>query len=305
MSTPDRDDLLARHRRELDDWWGVLEAGLPPTEAEFETASRRNWLEAARHYDPTAALGEELIVRLRGPKAEDGGLSFSIGDALLKPLQDSVSSAANDDVELEIVSLSQGSTVLHVRPRSVQEVEEEHEVRVDSSSVDHAMRALLRLVAAVEHQQDVREWLGVLGSLDRLVDALQKFDLNVNLTWFALDGEARVAELTAQGRTYYLGLQDTTKERSHRPITGRVTELREAGVVKIKAGSSRRSPAYEVRVEPADLIGMHLELGQLVGFLVREDVVRDKLGREHGRTWTYVRHLSSGDSFDDIDDIDE
>ncbi len=178
----------------------------------------------------------------------------------------------------------------------------EHSVQVDSSPADQAMRALLRLVSAVEEQEDVREWLGVLGSLDRLIDALQKLELNVDLTWFAMDGEARMAELTAQGRAYYLSLQATTKERTNRPVTGRVTELREAGVVKIKSGASRTSPAYEVRVESADLIGMHLELGQLVGFLVREDLVRDKLGREHVKTWTYVRHLTSSDTFNDLAD---
>jgi hypothetical protein len=248
-----------------------------------------------RYYDPSASLGQELQLRLTGELAQDGALAFSVGDALLKPLQDSAASLAEFDLELEITGLSRGSTVLHVRPKLPAAEQVAPDVPMDSSAADQAMRELLGLVAAAEHEEDLRRWARVLDSMDRFVRALEKYDLGVSMTWLALDGEARMAELTERGRAYYLGLRETSPVSRQRAVSGRVTELRESGVVKVKTGTARSAPAYEVRVDLAELMGMHLELGQSVSFLVSEEQEKDRTGQVHATTWTFVRHLTSAD----------
>jgi hypothetical protein len=61
---------------------------------------------------------------------------------------------------------------------------------------------------------------------------------------------------------------------------------------------ARNSAAYEVRLESQDLIDMHLEIGQTVHFLVREDTTTDRTGRDRSHSWTFLRDISSSDQFE-------
>ncbi|MFG3077192.1 hypothetical protein [Streptomyces sp. NPDC048225] len=257
----------------------------------YEEELRRHWLEAARHYDPAAQLHEELVVRLRGEAADRGALDFRIGDALLKPLREGVSAAARKDVELELTGVSRGSTVLHVRPsvpEIVSDADEDLPV-VDSSIADPAMRDLLKLVDAAEKEQDVRRWERIVPGLDGMVEALDKFDLSMDMRWFSLDGTVRSSHLTRRGKDYVRSLRNIEVQKSKVGITGRITELRESGLVKIKTGVSRTSSAYEVRVDSEALIGMHLELGMTVSFVVEVARKTDRLGRARSTEYRFLR----------------
>lgn len=257
----------------------------------YEEELRRHWLEAARHYDPAAQLHEELVVRLRGEAADRGALDFRIGDALLKPLREGVSAAARKDVELELTGVSRGSTVLHVRPsvpEIVSDADEDLPV-VDSSIADPAMRDLLKLVDAAEKEQDVRRWERIVPGLDGVVEALDKFDLSMDMRWFSLDGTVRSSHLTRRGKDYVRSLRNIEVQKSKVGITGRITELRESGLVKIKTGVSRTSSAYEVRVDSEALIGMHLELGMTVSFVVEVARKTDRLGRARSTEYRFLR----------------
>lgn len=261
------------------------------TEDAYEEELRRHWLEAVRHYDPAAQLHEELVVRLRGEAADRGALDFRIGDALLKPLKEGVSAAARKEVELELTGISRGSTVLHVRPSVPEIVSEDGEdlTVVDSSVADPAMRDLLKLVDAAEQEQDVRRWERIVPGLDGVVEALDKFDLSMDMRWFSLDGTVRSSHLSRRGKDYVRSLRDTEVQKSRMGITGRITELRESGVVKIKTGVSRTSSAYEVRVHPESLIGMHLELGMTVSFVVEVARKTDRIGRARSTEYRFLR----------------
>lgn len=302
--TSEREQLLARHRVELDEWWREQTDDTALSEEQMETSRRRNWLESARQFDEAASLGEELLLRLTGDRAVAGALPFSVGDAVLKPLQETLASVAGADLQLEITGISHGSTVLHVRPTGERMGPSPAHVRVDSSPADQGMRELLRLVSAVEDERDVRPWIRALDSMDRLIRALERFQLGVSMTWYARDGETRISTLTGRGRDYYLGLQETTAMARETAVSGLVTELRAAGVVKVKASAARTSTAWEVRMAAADLMAMRLQLGQPVHFLVREDLTTDKVGRPHSRTWTFLRSLSRSDGFPGIQDPD-
>lgn len=61
-----RDRLMAKHQVEVQAWM-LTETQRPvPSEDEYDSMVRSQWLESARAYDPHSSLAEELILRLRG-----------------------------------------------------------------------------------------------------------------------------------------------------------------------------------------------------------------------------------------------
>ncbi|WP_229711777.1 hypothetical protein [Streptomyces daqingensis] len=281
--------MLERHQEANDRFFSEHDEAHDSDEA-FEQELRKNWLEAARHYDPNARLSEELTVQLQGEAARRGALDFRVGDALLRPLREGVSAAARRSIDLELTGVSHGSTVLHVRPSLADEPEEESAAiaPIDSSTADPAIRDLLKLIDAAEHERDIREWERVIPGLDHVVEALDKFDLSMNLRWSSLDGTVRSSTLSRRGKGYVRSLRALETQKTRRPITGRITELRESGLVKIKMGPSKTSKAYDVRIETEDLIDMHLELGATVSFLVQEVRKVDKIGRPKSTEYFFI-----------------
>ena len=264
--------------------------------ADMDTQRRRDYLEAVRNFDARAALAEELTIRLLGPGAQ-GGLRFELGDSLLRPFQDTVGAVADHAVSLELTGVSPGSTVLHVRAVDHQEGSVDGNP-VDSSAADTAMRETLRLFAALEHEADLGPYAEALTPVGRFLDVLQKNALNVTLTWAASDGEVREAEVTERGRAYFARIAQTQVKSAPMPLIGRVTELRSSGVARVKTGTNKKSPAYDVHFEPGQLIDMHLSLGDLVHFMVSRTVESDRLGRELAVRHEFVRVLSRADELD-------
>ncbi|BDH08389.1 hypothetical protein [Streptomyces seoulensis] len=294
MSTSWRQRALERNREANRRFFSEL-ADPPTSDDAYEEELRRHWLETARHYDPESTLSEELTVRLRGEVADRGVLDFRVGDALLKPLRDGVAAAARKDIELELTGLSHGSTVLHVRPKVEHSDEEAHLGRIDSSAADPAVRDLLKLVNAAENEQDVREWERIIPGLDGVVQALDKFDLSMEMRWHSLDGTVRSSKLSSRGKTYVRGLRELKTYRSRLAVAGTITELRMSGMAKVKTGITRQSKAYDVHIEPDDLMGMHLELGMSVSFLIEVVRKKDKLGRARSEEYRFLRIAETQD----------
>lgn len=256
---------------------------------------RRNRLEALRRLDPSASLEQELTLRLVSSELPEGALPLAAGDALFKPLQDSVSALADHEIELEVVGISTGSTVLHVRPRKAPVAPAMGAAAVDTSADDPAMRALIRVLQALEEQQDVRAWAKSLTPLDRLASALDRYNATMDVTWSASDGASSTVHFGASGRSYLRSLMETVPKERDRSIGGRVTELRESGVVRVKTGVARNSPAFDVRFEPSDLISLHLSLGETVHFLAREVQQTDQTGVVRSTEWHFRRLLSDSE----------
>jgi hypothetical protein len=296
VSTEWRQRVLERHRAANAQYFAEHEDSHADDDA-YEAELRRHWLAGARHYDPQAQLREELTLRLRGELADRGALNFRVADALLKPLREGVSAAARKELELELIGISHGSTVLHVQPltESSPDDEEQAAYRVDSSLADPAMRDLLKLIDAAENEADVRPWERMMQGLDGMVEALDKFDLLMDIRWHALDGEVRSSHLTQRGKGFVRSLRTVEVVPTRATITGRVTELRESGLVKIKTGISKRSTAYEVHIETDDLISLHLELGMNVSFIVEKREKRDKIGRTRSTEYRFMRLAGSQD----------
>lgn len=286
MTTDWRERVRLKHR----DRTSTVLAGLdqsPQTELEYETDLRRYRLDALRAYDPDAALGEELRLRVLGAEAH-GTVRFTWGPALMKPVQETVSAAARGEVDLELLGVSQGSTVMHVRPVPVLAPADALPAPVDSSRADAAIRDVLAFTDALEHEEDVRPFQHILDAAARLTEVLDEYDLAVDLRWLAADGTARESRITNTGRQYAARLRRTRETTTRITVSGRITELRESGIVKIKAGPHKTSTAYEVRMASDDLMDMRLVIGQQVSFVVTERRQVDSFDRTHKHEYDFV-----------------
>ncbi|MFC5851329.1 hypothetical protein ACFPZI_05635 [Streptomyces chlorus] len=78
-------------------------------------------------------------------------------------------------------------------------------------------------------------------------------------------GGMRSARLGERGRQYVERLRDTRPRDQEITISGRITELRESGWVKVKTGTAKNAPAYDVHFEdPETLLRMRPGLGDNV-----------------------------------------
>jgi hypothetical protein len=294
--------LLAQHRDEVDRWRADL--GDSPDELTWDVSDRRNLLEAMRAYDPRARFPEELTVRLLGETAR-GAM-----DLELTPLLEGVrrSFVEGPGLNMALAGVSAGSTVLHFRPSETVDPEvvgEDEAVPVDATVADTAGREYVAMVAAAEAGQDVRRWTRMLRGLEQAVDALESENLAAQIRWSSVSGAITVAQLTERGRNNVRRLSEGTEHRRRRPVSGRVTELRETGWVKLKTGAGRTSPVHEVRLPSEVLLGLHLELGQQAHFMVVETVTTDHLARESGVTLEFERVLSAGEAAEMLPGFEE
>ncbi|MFI6804457.1 hypothetical protein ACIBO6_05495 [Streptomyces luteogriseus] len=255
---------------------------------EIEADHRAGRLAAAREYAPDARLDEELQLRLTGPETDGGALRFQWGDALLEPVEHMVSVAAGTPVQLELTGISAGSTVVHARPVAAP-AEPETLDAPTTSAASTAFGTLTALLDALESENDIREWARLFDAVDAVSRALSRYELNLGVTWYDADGHMRRARLTERGRHYVKRLRETRDRDQEITISGRITELRESGLVKVKTGTAKNAPAYDVRFEePGELLRMRPGLGDNVHFRVRFRQQLDSMGIARSTEYTYL-----------------
>ncbi|MFJ8182689.1 hypothetical protein [Streptomyces sp. NPDC096105] len=258
---------------------------------EVEAGHRAGRLAAVRAFEPDARLDEELRLRLTGPDTEGGALRFQWGDALLNPVENALSIAAGTPIQLELTGISAGSTVVHARPVPSVVVPETTAMDAPATSAaSTGMQMLTRLLGALEAEQDVREWSRLFDAVDALARALGKYELDLGVTWYGADGDMRRAQFTERGRRHVERLREKTRARDQELIiSGRVTELRESGWVKVKTGTARNAQAYDVHFEePETLLRMRPGLGDNVHFRVRFRQRLDAVGIARSTEYTYL-----------------
>lgn len=258
---------------------------------EIEAEHRASRLAAAREYAPDAQLEEELQLRLTGPDTDGGALRFEWGDALLEPVENLVSAAAGTPVQLELTGISAGSTVVHARP-VITPVESSHPGALRAPATSAAasgLGTLTMLLDALESERDIREWTKLFDALESVSRALSRYALDLGVTWYSADGGLRRAQLTERGRNYVKRLRETRDRDQEMIVSGRITELRESGVVKVKTGTAKNSLAYEVHFEdPEELLRMRPGLGDNVHFRVRFRQQLDSMGIARSAEYTYL-----------------
>ncbi|WNZ10093.1 hypothetical protein [Streptomyces sp. 11x1] len=258
---------------------------------EIEAEHRASRLAAAREYAPDARLDEELQLRLTGPETDGGALRFQWGDALLEPVEHMVSVAAGTPVQLELTGISTGSTIVHARPvTSRTESADPDAIDVPATSAaSTGLGTLTTLLDALEAEHDIRAWARLFDAVEAVSRALGRYELDLGVTWYDAEGQMSRARLTERGRRYVKRLRETNDLDQEITISGRITELRESGIVKVKTGTAKNAPAFEVRFEePEELLRMRPGLGDNVHFLVRFRQQLDSLGIARSAEYTYL-----------------
>lgn len=257
---------------------------------EIEADHRASRLAAAREYAPDARLDEELRLRLTGPDTDGGALRFQWGDALLQPVEHMVSVAAGTPVQLELTGISAGSTVVHARPVTAPgDADSEALDAPATSAASTGLGTLTTLLDALESEHDVREWARLFDAVESVSRALNRYALDLGVTWYDAEGHVRRARLTERGRNYVRRLRETKDRDQEIIISGRITELRESGLVKVKTGTAKNAPAYDVRFEePEKLLRMRPGLGDNVHFRVRFRQQLDSMGIARSTEYTYL-----------------
>lgn len=268
------------------------------TAENVRTAERRGYLDAVRDFDPSAMLGEELLVRLSGPTTTSAmPLDWSKG--LLPPLEELMDEVSGKHVPLELAAVSHGSTVLHLRPSSRDVEHVAGSVPVDESQADAAVRTALKFLDALESADgDVRPYTRGMAPMGKLVEFLRGRSLNLGLTWEARSGDVRQAALTDAGMQRYETLAQTETVPEEVPLAGFVTELHANGLVKVKTAQSRSAPAYHVRFDAGDPVLKSLRLGDRVHLRVRALTEQNRLHENVAVRYEFVRLIGDDETLD-------
>lgn len=274
-----RNRLLERARAEAPDPEDQLPTE-PAGHPAWEAAARRQLFDAMRSFDPQASLPEEFLVRLQGETANSAGLPVD-WTPLLKPVQNMVSAAADNELKVELAGFSKGSTVLHFRTVDRKSVEElgKGGPTVEETSLSAPARKLIDLVDAVEREADLLPWLPMVGEFEKLSTELERLSLHAGFHWRARNGDVRDATLSATGMGYIKSLQEAKPSAEPLAVQGTITELRASGHVKVKTAPNKTARAWDVVVDAQQLASMKLVLGQKVQWHAEATKMRDKLNR--------------------------
>lgn len=281
-----REALLARHRESellIDSETSTPSKNDPV----WDSAIRKQKLDLMRHFDPEARLDEELAVRLIGDSAISSALPID-WITLLRPLQACVNEFSEKEVKLELSEFSHGSTVIHFRAMGAIESDSVAGAPIDQTHLASAVNALLKMVSDADACGDMRAWKTHICPFERLVDELEELDLTADFRWLARTGDVNSARLSKDGIQYVRALRESREIERSQVIGGRITELRESGHVKVKAGMKKNSTAWDVKFDSNHLKNMKLTLGEQVHWRVRQVVSEDRLHREDTLRWEFI-----------------
>lgn len=237
--------------------------------------------EAARHLDPSLHRASELRLRLIGPAAQSGWYNSEVQDALAGPLGREVAAAAGPDNEaarIGLVGVSEGSVVLHYRPQTPL-IEADNDSGIEVSSADVAIRRVLELHRMFETGRPAAEIAGatkghhdLLKNARAVVEGLDRFQLDLNATWWPPSGPMVRSLLSERGRTHAQGIFAKQDETDVFAIFGRVTALDIDGVVTVREGQTK----YPVQVEAGEVRAF--TLGGTVHLRIRSRSKVDRVG---------------------------
>lgn len=277
----------------------------PLTSDELETAMRVNRLTAMQAVEPDARLDEEITIRLISEQIRTGLLMPGTADPILRNLQKAISASADEDIQLGIVGISSGSTVLHVCPvyphgQTGDEPEPDDDqdddlpgipvaVPAAESSLDAAMHQLLELFDAAQNDEPLYAEPEMLEAFEGLVRTLDKSAIDVDFGWHAGTGTVRTGRLTAEGRQYAQRRMQPQIKRSLRTMRGYVSELSAPsgkGRIRLRTSTAGRSgPKIDITTD--ELIGLGLAFGEWVAVEVTVEERIDPLSRRSTTEYTY------------------
>lgn len=253
-------------------------------------------LDAARRVDPRAGLSAWLDLRFSGPRVRAGALDLDTAAAIFGPFQAEVRAAAtgrdNEETRLELVGVSEGSTVLHVQPVGLADVPEDSQGIV-TSRLDGAISQVFSLHDAVERGAEAADVADhkaeLLQKFRSLVHKLDFYDLNLELYWNAALGRHRRSALTERGRAQARELFEQQEEIASDVLTGTVYELSLRGELSLRVHRNGREATVKITGVAPDLLQSEkIKLGSSVVVNVMAERKKDRVGRQLSEVFRFV-----------------
>lgn len=291
MSTDELERFLTSRERKAVNAF-LAEASQDSDDFDVLEALDRNLYEALSHHDERAGLSRWLELRFTGAKASGRMAESAVSDVLGAFRREVVGASRAKDADklgFDLVGFSEGSVVLHLVPAQSADVDpgdlpadDQPALTAADDPIDQALSVITELHDTVESSGDILRFSGresLLKGFSALADVLDKHDLDMGITWRNRAGVRRRSALTSQGREFARTYLDRSDKSDIITITGRIVELNISGSFEIKVGAALKGPRYKIDTESeADLLGMHLELGQTITVRARRIAEQNKLG---------------------------
>lgn len=295
------------------DWYRALRRRLPnnlddsfwedgPPEESAPSAAEsldRNFYETISSYDSSARLERVLDVRLVGRTAREGRLDSGILRDVLGAINTEIAGAAKS-VNLSpapafaLSAITSGSVVLQLEPLLDEEPTPSDAVAaLVGDKVDGLLVKITALHQRAEDEEDLREFAGndtLLKGLLQLTRALDRHQLNLEMTWRSGDGHHRTSRLTESGRRFVSDQAEPRQRRQLKVVSGRIVQVA-LDSFKIKTVSERRP--LEIQVEGDEgAIDLHLELGEETTIRVEQFEDVNKLGIKTNHRLVFMDYMS-------------
>lgn len=269
----------------------------------------QNLYDALSEYDRSARLSRWLSLRFTGSHAEGRLAEQAVGEilsALRREIEGASLDRDTDALKLDLVGFSRGSAILHLAPIGADDVQSDGpatntqaQLQIIADRLDDALAVVTQLHNTVEQEGDVQRFSGretLLRGFTALSEALDKHGLDMGITWRSATGRRRTSELTANGRDYARQFFDRSETTDIIQVNGRIVELDISGSFDVKTGPATNSPRYRITTGSEDsLLGLHLELGQLVNVRVRRRIETNRVGLSYTPRYEFVNMISPQD----------
>lgn len=259
---------------------------------------------AAERLAPSAVASPLFVVRLSGAGVVNGWIDSDMQQEILGPLTQEVELAvppgARDEVKLGLVGVASGSVLLHYRPLLPSRPADAEQLDYAVQNADAAVLRVARLHRMLEEEEPpatissaFKDDHSLLRQTRKLVDALEKYSVNLSTRWWGSSAAQAKSVLTRRGRGYARRLF-TAHERAERVLLqGKVTGLDISGVVTV-TGFGKKKPKYVLDVGPDLVIRPEFELGASVHLWASKKAEVDGAGVSHGRArYIFIRHADN------------
>lgn len=280
--------------------WEEFDGAPEPAESTAEILDR-NYYETIRRYDPAARLRRNLDLRVYGPVISGSGqLNIDIAKDLFAAFEAELAGAARASgmakpPGVELAGISPGSAILHLAPAIDEDHPTDEQMQVVVDQFDTVVAKITALHHVAESEGDLRAYADqatLLKGLRGLVSALDRHDLCLDIDWRLGSGAHRRSTLSARARTYVRRQWEEVPTSVERSLTGMVVKLDMNGTFSLNTAATGKR-LYEVHtVDREQLLSLHLNLGDQVSVLVKEQTRMNRVGISAGLRYELVRIVS-------------
>lgn len=260
-------------------------------------------IDAAEHLNPAQAATSLLIVRLTGHGITDGWIDQSMQEAILGPFTQEVQHAASSEtqvqahVRLGLVGVGSGSVLLQYRPRIPEIAANDEQLAFAVHPADSAVLRVSELHDLLEQEAPApaiasafKNENKLLAQTRKLVEALEKYDVNLSTRWWGPTSTRRRSALTQRGRAHGLRVFTAMERDDEVSIHGMVTNADIDGTLIVTSTANHK---HKVNVGYDRVSDPEFALGRQVHIWALRVQEVDGVGVSQKRDrYTFLHHIN-------------